>query len=378
MVSRKNGFSGPRIQSFIGALNPIFLFRYVISCGMYGFMPSRMTALEKPFRIFAVQGIENAKETSLVISGLEETIKVVTDCVNQTKESIDACFGSKLIVELMSFAPYLELAEEIRKRRLRLRVITSITHENLIYCKDIVRIPRVELRHIDEVHSKFILFDSSRMVSALWTDDSSAAALPRIIYTNIRSQASLYREIFDNLLQLSEPAEQRIRELEAKATNSVLSLVEDPKESMKIRINLFQNAKGSVFSWQDSRRLKVVLVPELREAIKGAINRGVRVRLLCEIKPDNLEACKERIAMGYEVRHISDFTEGTFYANETEYTAPVSNNDDRADRPVVYCSFPLFVKQQASIFEVLWKDAIPALERIREIEGKGSPELKHP
>lgn len=332
--------------------------------------------LRKPFSIRELLslieslGQQNSRETSVVVNGLEETIRVITDCINQTKDSIDACFGSDLIVELVSSRFYQELTREIEKRRLGVRLITAITHQNLSYCKDILKIPGVELRHIDEVHSKFILFDRYHVVSVVSTWSSSHRNPPRTLYSNIRSQTALYSEIFENVLQLSQPALQRIRELETEVpttTTDVISLVQDPQESMDIRINLYRNAKASVLSWQDARRVRIGIVPELRNTIKEAVDRGVKLRLLSDIEAENVEACKERIAMGYEVRHIQDLTEGGFCANEKEYVAPVSNNDDR---PLVYCTIPLLVKQQSSLFEVLWKEATPARERINEIEGE--------
>lgn len=333
--------------------------------------------LRKPFTIgeflTTLESLESRKELegSSNIRGPDEIIKTVVDSLSRTTESISASLGSNSPIDLLSFASYANLVEEATSKKIRIQLITEITYENLSYCKELVTKFGWDIRHVDEAQSRFVLFDNNLLLSFIALKPLKNVP-PTAIYSTVRSQVSHYRNLFDAMLEQSVTSEQKIRELETEISESRLSILTDPQESLRAQLDLLRNAKSFVVCWKDPRHFAMFLIPEVKETIQDAMKRGVRIKLITEINSADLDVCNELISIGLELRHFSGPTDAGFTANETEYLSPVSRDDERTDRPMMYCNFPFFVKRQISIFEALWSVAIPSSERVRQVGQGGS------
>src|SRR5690348_4245219 len=99
-----------------------------------------------------------------------------------------------------------------------------------------------------------------------------------------------------------------------------------------------------------------------RKCLIDAQARGIRIRFITEITKDNLFYCKQLMEIG-ELRHL-DGVQGNFGVSETEYVASAV-----LDKGIlIYSNVKEIVKQGQFIFNTLWNQAIPAKERIKEIE----------
>jgi two-component system, OmpR family, sensor histidine kinase VicK len=70
---------------------------------------------------------------------------------------------------------------------------------------------------------------------------------------------------------------------------------------------------------------------------------------------------------GYEIRHL-DGIKANFSLSETEYMATATLQEAKPVLQVIYSNVKDFVEQQKYVFESFWNKAIPAAQRIREIE----------
>jgi two-component system sensor histidine kinase VicK len=70
---------------------------------------------------------------------------------------------------------------------------------------------------------------------------------------------------------------------------------------------------------------------------------------------------------GYEIRHL-DGIKANFSLSETEYMATAILQEAKPVLQVIYSNVKDFVEQQKYVFESFWNKAIPAAQRIREIE----------
>ena len=69
-----------------------------------------------------------------------------------------------------------------------------------------------------------------------------------------------------------------------------------------------------------------------------------------------------------ELRHL-DGIKGNFYVSETEHVSPATQHEKgKPASHVVYSNVSEVVEQGQYLFETLWNKAIPADQRIREIE----------
>src|SRR5439155_26131032 len=85
---------------------------------------------------------------------------------------------------------------------------------------------------------------------------------------------------------------------------------------------------------------------------------------------DNLYRCKQAMKIA-ELRHL-DGVRGNFGVSDTEYIAATIGTPSESNLTTIphaiYSNVKEDVQQQQYIFEILWNKAIPAEQKIREIE----------
>jgi hypothetical protein len=118
-------------------------------------------------------------------------------------------------------------------------------------------------------------------------------------------------------------------------------------------------------------------------------SRGVKSRVITEITKDNLDYCKEILKMATEVRHLDEVKGNFSISDQTIYQAMAVGNflipnkvsplklsselnrncqEAHESTQCIFTTVRGFVYQQQYFFEMLWKKAIPAKQRIKEIE----------
>jgi two-component system, OmpR family, sensor histidine kinase VicK len=103
---------------------------------------------------------------------------------------------------------------------------------------------------------------------------------------------------------------------------------------------------------------------------KGYIDfkqRGVKIRFITEITKDNIHYCKELMKFVEELRHM-DGVKGNMAVGETEYVATAVLQESQPITQTIYSNAKAILEQHRYFFENLWNNAIPAEQRIKEIE----------
>ena len=113
----------------------------------------------------------------------------------------------------------------------------------------------------------------------------------------------------------------------------------------------------------------IVEIGALKKAFVDAKDRGVKLRYVTEITYDNVSYCKELInTINLELRHV-DGIKGNFYVSENEYVAPATfHHKGKPASHIIYSNVKEIVDHQQYVFESFWTRAIPAQQRIKEIE----------
>jgi signal transduction histidine kinase len=111
-----------------------------------------------------------------------------------------------------------------------------------------------------------------------------------------------------------------------------------------------------------------ILIEPIKKAFIDAKTRDVRLRYLTEITKDNIDYCKVLTTIVDDLRHL-DGIKGNFMISEMEYLAPlILYEKGKIASQVIYSNSEEIVEQQQYIFDTLWRKAIPAEQKIREIE----------
>ena len=111
----------------------------------------------------------------------------------------------------------------------------------------------------------------------------------------------------------------------------------------------------------------VVDVSEYKDGYKDIRKRGGKIRAFTEITQDNLHYCKQLIKLVDELKHL-DGVKGGVAVSEHEYMATTVLQESSPLTQVIYSNVKEVVEQGRYIFDTLWKTAIPAEQKIRELE----------
>ena len=130
-------------------------------------------------------------------------------------------------------------------------------------------------------------------------------------------------------------------------------------------LDIFSNAVNRIDVCGGSKfPHKFISYKTVAQIIRFVSQKGnIRQRFVFEITTDNLIYCKELTKI-VELRHIDEI-EANFAINDCEYMGSVTLNDPQQ---AIYSNIKEVVEQQQSIFEAVWKKAIPAEEKICELE----------
>jgi sugar-specific transcriptional regulator TrmB len=152
---------------------------------------------------------------------------------------------------------------------------------------------------------------------------------------------------------------------------------------IKATLTRFSLTKHTIDSCIDKDNPKIIVTHnQIVSAIIHGKNKGIRTRVITEIRKDNLSYCKELINLTSEVRHLEDVIGNFSISDRSIYQAAamgdfsrVMLNRPQVEKPeptpvteTIYSTMSAFVAQQQYFFDMLWKKAIPAKQRIKEIE----------
>ncbi|MFL6457909.1 MAG: ATP-binding protein [Nitrososphaeraceae archaeon] len=131
-------------------------------------------------------------------------------------------------------------------------------------------------------------------------------------------------------------------------------------------MQIFSNAQYKIDICGNSKFLTKVFsfsaVNKIR--LDACKRKGLRQRYVFEITKENIYYCKT-LMKGAELRHL-DENEANFVTNEIECLGFVTMQKESLQ--ATYSDIIEIVEQQQSVFETFWNKAIPAENKIREIE----------
>ena len=134
-------------------------------------------------------------------------------------------------------------------------------------------------------------------------------------------------------------------------------------------VQFFSNARKRIDTSMNYTRPELAIVLEpIRNAFLDAKSRYVRLRYITEITKDNISYCKELMTIVDELRHLEGI-KGNFMLSETEYLSPVVLFEKgKVASQIIHSNLKEIVEQQQYFFDTIWNKAIPAKDRIYELE----------
>jgi len=140
-------------------------------------------------------------------------------------------------------------------------------------------------------------------------------------------------------------------------------------------LHLISITKKTLDLCGESARVSAILANEpIVKKYMEAKDRGVRVRHITEITKENMRDCKKLMSL-MEIRHL-DGLRGYLVIEDGEIFVSQAYEEEGKWLPhMVISSASVLVEQQQYFFELLWSKAIPAKQRIKEVEEEAKREF---
>jgi two-component system, OmpR family, sensor histidine kinase VicK len=246
-------------------------------------------------------------------------------CVDQTRPALS--------ISLMK-----EAFLRAKKRGVRLKYITEITNDNLPYCKKLLTIVD-ELRHLDGIKGNFYISESGYLAPASFHEKGKSAS--QIIYSNVKEMIDNQKYVFESFWSRGIPSEYRIRELEEGIVPVKTDLIQNPKKTLELFLNLIKSAKSEILLIIPT--INAFLREERIGAIKllkqATIERNVMVRI---IGPSNKIIENELLAEGHRPKEKQD-------DGKNQQLQQIQYNDVRFEQTAVTTVTILVVDRKESL-----------------------------
>jgi two-component system, OmpR family, sensor histidine kinase VicK len=133
-------------------------------------------------------------------------------------------------------------------------------------------------------------------------------------------------------------------------------------------VQFMQNAKKGMDLFGDKNGPSIIVEFDVyKNNYIDVKRRGGRIRLITEITKDNIHYCRELMKIVDELRHLDGLV-GGIAVSEVEYMATTTLHGGQLLTQVFYSNATEVVKQGQYIFNTFWNKAVPAKQRIKEID----------
>jgi hypothetical protein len=357
------------------------------------------------------------REKTEVIYGRENIINITLNRFSLTKYRIDSCIDKSNPKTIITTEPIVNGIIDHNKRGIKSRVITEVTKDNILYCRELMKLS-IELRHLDDIKGNFSISDGTMYQATAMGDFSVASRLDNnddsninkekeeehlqpltttgieteTILSNVRAFVSQQQYFFDTLWMKAIPAKQRIKEIEEGAKREFIDTIRESKEIERLLFQLLKSASEEILIINPAGSSFILskLDGIMQLLSEAAAERVVNIRILIdrEQEDDSLRELVQELRTGSEqerkggVReqqqnqkhhriHIQylnkpKYSKVTTIVVDNEFSITIEIKDDANNKNksfsesigmATYSNSQSTVLSYASIFETLWIQA---------------------
>jgi two-component system, OmpR family, sensor histidine kinase VicK len=318
-------------------------------------------------------------ERTEVLHGEQNVVKAVLQFICRAKNRIDACVDSTRPSLALGIEELREAFVGAKRRGVKLRYVSEITEDNVVYCKDLLKIVN-ELHHIEGIKGNFYISEREYIAPATFHKKGKPAS--HVIYSNVKEIVEYQRQfVFDSFWSRSIPAEQKIKEIEEGITHYETKVLENKQQIFNhMKAVLGKANERSVVSSVGGMQLvynnffeqyKAIVDKQRRRGgleVKGK-GKSKGIRWITSIDKDSVQLVKVFLNAGIQVRHIKNLTSMNFAVDDRYFYATISKMENgELMENLLISNEPAYIGHYNSIFEGLWKNGVDATQRIKDIE----------
>ena len=260
---------------------------------------------------------------------------------------------------------------DAKRRGVKLRYITEITHDNFEYCKELLSLVH-ELRHLDGIKSNFMISEEEYLAPLV--QDRREVIASELIHSDITQVVEHGQRIFDTLWSKAIPAEGRLKELQDGNIPLETKILDNQDLIIKQIIHLSEVSTGmSVVSNYGGMQLTYNNFFELCKKIleKQRRGEGEGIRWIMRIEKESINLVKKFLNLGVKIRHVKNLAPINFAVSKHGLIATVEEmHEGRMAQNLLTSNERSYIKHFSSMFEQLWKEGLDARFRIKDIEEK--------
>jgi HTH-type transcriptional regulator, sugar sensing transcriptional regulator len=205
----------------------------------------------------------------------------------------------------------------------------------------------------------------------------AAVDLDAALESAVKKQESELREMEARKRELQELSErQRFRPSDEVATFKIIKSV---KELISLSGSIAAAMKNEVLVVTPEEIITVASLFGILDEVKKFVASGASFRMLTDVSYSGIESVNEALGVGEEIRHLESY-EGVYLAVIDKKICLHGINLDikriSLNQPiaVLYTDDPTYAQYLVATFEMLWKQALPAEQRVEELKKQGPPQ----
>ena len=205
-------------------------------------------------------------ERTEVVEGEQNIVNTVLQFVSNTKIQIDTCIDHSRPSLAIEIEQLKKAFLDAKGRGVRLRYVTEVTHDNVSYCKELLKIVN-ELRHIEGIRGNFYVNETEYIAPA--TLHAKGKLASQITYSNVKEIVEHHKHyVFDTFWSMATPAEGKVKEIEGLAAAETSSY--ETKIASKYQEYQILNKIKDSIETDLTNKLRSMLQPIIQKQSKDA------------------------------------------------------------------------------------------------------------
>ena len=229
----------------------------------------------------------------------------------------------------------------------------------------------------EDVHRTLNSLIESGMVRPSLDSPTNYAAvdLDTALDSALKKQESELREMEVRKRELQELAKQQ--QFRSSDEVTTFKIIKSTKELVAVAVPLIDSMKEEWLVAVPGLATVVASLFGINDAAAAFIQRGGKVKTIVDISYPIIDNVKELLSIGEEVRHIDQHGVMFVVFDRKHSITAISIAESaslNAPQTALWTDDPAYAEYLASTFEMLWAQAVPAEERIRELLEQGPPQ----
>ncbi len=310
-----------------------------------------------------------SKERTEVYYNPYNVVNKVIEFIDKS-EKIDACVDHtrpSLITDIEALRMSFVYA---KRKGVKLRFVTEITNENVIYCKQLMKSSISELRHLDGIKGNFYVSEKEYVSPA--TKHQKGKPASHVVYSNVSEVVEQGQYLFETLWSKAISAEQRIREIEEGVQRHETLVIDNSEEIIReiSRLTADSNELATCLTQGGihySHKYYFDIKKKLLDKQKKGEHKGIRY--ITFIDSQNLKLIKLYLDYGIQVKHIQNLPPMSFGISDKKVAVTIEKMEKgKLVQSLLISNEPTYLKHFSSVFQELWQNGTEAMERIKGLE----------